>query len=94
MGNGINPKHWWAKGTGASMELSKSLEPLAPFKSRLSIINGLFNKNATGVGIHPRMTGNLLSGAALQKGAELKGGVSIDQVLARLVPEETTESKE
>ena len=24
MGNGINPKHWWAKGAGADMELSKS----------------------------------------------------------------------
>src|SRR5712691_5588230 len=51
MGNGINPKHWWAKSAGADMELSKSLEPLAPFKTRLNVISGLFNKNATGVGI-------------------------------------------
>ena len=25
MGNGINANHWWAKGTGAEMELGKSL---------------------------------------------------------------------
>jgi len=25
MGNGINSKHWWAKGSGADMELGKSL---------------------------------------------------------------------
>jgi len=89
MGNGINQKHWWAKGSGATMELGKSLEPLAPFRSRLNLVFGLFNKAATGVGIHPGQTGNILSGAALQKGAVLRGGVSIDQVLAARFGEET-----
>jgi Protein of unknown function (DUF1552) len=89
MGNGINPDHWWAKGAGADMELSKSLEPLAAFRTRLNVVSGLFNKNATGVGIHPGQTGNILSGAALQKGAVLRGGVSMDQVLARHLGEET-----
>ena len=53
------------------------------------MISGLFNKHATGVGIHPGQTGNILSGAALQKGAVLKGGVSMDQVLAAHLGEET-----
>ena len=82
MGNGINPNHWWAKGAGKDMELSKSLQPMAPLRAKLNVISGLFNKHATGVGIHPGQTGNILSGAALQKGAVLKGGVSMDQVLA------------
>src|SRR5713101_5681828 len=47
MGNGINPNHWWAKGTGVDMALSKSLEPLAALRPRLNVITGLFNKNAT-----------------------------------------------
>src|SRR5687768_15902072 len=51
MGNGISPKNWSAKGSGAEMELSKSLEPLKPFRDRLNVISGLFNKSATGVGI-------------------------------------------
>lgn len=89
MGNGINPKHWWAKGAGAEMELSKSLEPLAPLKTKLNVISGLFNKHATGVGIHPGQTGNILSGAALQKGAVLRGGISVDQVLANHFADET-----
>jgi hypothetical protein len=89
MGNGINPDHWWAKGSGADMELSKSLQPLAPLRSKLNIVSGLFNKHATGVGIHPGQTGNILSGAALQKGAVLKGGVSMDQLLAARLGEET-----
>src|SRR5262245_16616145 len=91
MGNGINPNHWWAKGSAASMELSQSLEPMAPFKAKMNVINGLFNKHATGVGIHPGQTGNILSGAALQKGAVLKGGVSVDQMLARHLGDETAE---
>src|SRR5438552_1124562 len=89
MGNGISPNHWWAKGGGQDMELSKSLEPLAGLKNKLNVVTGLFNKNATGVGIHPGQTGNILSGAALQKGAVLKGGISMDQILARRLGEET-----
>ena len=76
MGNGINAKHWWAKGSGAEMELGRSLEPMAPFKARMNFITGLFNRHATGVGIHPGQTGNILSGASLQRGATLRGGVS------------------
>ncbi|MCY2967408.1 MAG: DUF1552 domain-containing protein, partial [Planctomycetota bacterium] len=82
MGNGISPKNWWAKRGATGLELSPSLTPLEPFQSKLNVITGLFNKHATGVGIHPGQTGNVLSGAALQKGAVLRGGVSFDQVLA------------
>jgi Protein of unknown function (DUF1552) len=89
MGNGVNPNHWSANGAGADMELSKSLQPLSPFRSKLNVISGLFNKQATGVGIHPGQTGNILSGAALQKGAVLKGGVSMDQVLAARLGEDS-----
>ena len=91
MGNGISPKNWWAKGSGADMELSKSLAPLASMRSRLNVVSGLFNKHATGVGIHPGQTGNILSGASLQKGAVLRGGVSVDQVLAAKLGEETAQ---
>ena len=91
MGNGISPKNWSAKGAGADMELSKSLEPLAALRLRLNVISGLFNKHATGVGIHPGQTGNILSGAALQKGAVLRGGVSVDQVLAAHFGDETAQ---
>ena len=92
MGTGINPNHWWAKGAGAEMELSKSLAPMEPLKSKLNVISGLFNKQATGVGIHPGQTGNILSGAALQKGAVLRGGVTMDQVLASRLGEDVAQS--
>jgi hypothetical protein len=92
MGNGISPPHWSARGSGADMQLGKSLEPLARFRTRLNVISGLFNKHATGVGIHPGQTGNILSGARLQRGAVLRGGVSMDQVLAARLGEETAQA--
>jgi hypothetical protein len=91
MCNGVSPPNWWAKGAGAEMELSKSLEPLAPLRSKLNVISGLFNKNATGVGIHPGQTGNILSGASLQKGAVLRGAISVDQVIANYFGEQTAQ---
>ncbi|HEU4752154.1 MAG TPA: DUF1552 domain-containing protein, partial [Armatimonadota bacterium] len=91
MGNGISPGHWWAKGEGAGMELSNTLQPLEPFKTKLNVINGLFNKPSTGVGIHPGMTGNILSGMPLTRGAVLHGGISVDQVLATRLGQETVQ---
>lgn len=92
MACGINPDHWWAKGSGSEMELSRTLAPMEPLKNKLNVINGLFNKNATGVGIHPGQTGNILSGASLQKGSELKGGISIDQHLANHLGQQTAQA--
>ncbi|WP_372898752.1 DUF1552 domain-containing protein, partial [Stieleria sp.] len=89
MGCGINRKHWWAKGGGKEMELGKSLAPMEPLKEKMNFITGLFNENATSVGIHPGQTGNILSGASLQKGSELRGDISMDQVLANHFQEET-----
>ncbi len=89
MGCGINPDHWWAKGNGESMELSKTLAPLAPLNKKLNVIDGIFNKPAVGVGIHPGQTGNILTGMPLMRGAVLRSGISIDQVLANRLGQET-----
>jgi hypothetical protein len=89
MGCGINPEHWWAKGNGADMELSKSLEPLTPLKKKLNVIDGVFNRPAVGVGIHPGQTGNILTGMPLMRGAVLRSGISVDQVLANRLGQET-----
>ena len=91
MACGIHPDHWWGKGAGSEMELSRSLAPMESLKTKMNVIQGLFNRNATGVGIHPGQTGNILSGASLQRGAELKGGISVDQVLAARLGQETVQ---
>ncbi|MDG2131819.1 MAG: DUF1552 domain-containing protein [Fuerstiella sp.] len=91
MACGVHPDHWWARGAGSNMELSKSLTPMESLKTKMNVVSGLFNKNATGVGIHPGQTGNILSGAALQKGAELGGGISVDQLLANHLGQKTAQ---
>jgi hypothetical protein len=92
MGNGINEDHWSAEGSGAAMKLSKTLEPLEPLKHKINVINGLFNKAATGQGIHPAQTGSLLSGASIQKGAIIKAGITVDQMIANRVGQDTPQS--
>lgn len=89
MGNGISPPNWSAQGSGAEMQLSKTLAPLEPLKGKINVIHGLFNKAATGQGIHPAMTGQLLSGVPIQKGAIIHSGISLDQVIANHVGQDT-----
>jgi hypothetical protein len=92
MGNGVNEDHWGAEGSGAEMKLSKTLAPLEPLKHKINVIHGLFNKPATGQGIHPAQTGSLLSGAYIQKGAIIRAGTTIDQVIANKIGQDTAQS--
>ena len=48
MGCGINEDYWSASGDGAEMSLSKTLSPLEPLKHKINVVDGLFNKAATG----------------------------------------------
>jgi hypothetical protein len=89
MANGINPQQWIAKGAGADMEISPLMAPMEKYKTKMNVISGLFNKAATGVGIHPGQTGNLLSGVSLTKGAEVHNATTFDQVLANHYAEQT-----
>jgi hypothetical protein len=82
-GNGFHSKEWWAKGEGKHMELGKVLTPLADFRERMLFIRGLYNAEALKGNIHSSQTGNLLSGAPLASGGEIRSGTSIDQILAQ-----------
>jgi hypothetical protein len=92
MGNGVNEDHWNAEGSGADMKLGKTLAPLEPLKHKINVIHGLFHKRAVGLGIHPAQTGGLLSGATIQKGAIIKSGTTLDQMLANRVGQDTAQS--
>ena len=61
----------------------KVLAPLADFREKLLFIRGLYNDEALKGNIHSSQTGNLLSGAPLASGGEIRSGTSIDQVLAQ-----------
>jgi hypothetical protein len=82
-GNGFHSKEWWVKGEGRQMELGKVLSPLNDLREKMLFINGLYNEEAQKGNIHSSQTGNLLSGAPLASGGEIRSGTSIDQLLAQ-----------
>jgi hypothetical protein len=92
MGCGINENYWSAEGNGADMKLSKTLSPLEPLKQKVNVVDGLYVKALTNQGIHPAQTGSLLSGEHITKGAIIHSGVSVDQVIASHVGEDTPQS--
>ncbi len=82
-GNGFHSKEWWAKGEGQAMELGQVLAPLANYREKMLFIRGLYNAEALKGNIHSSQTGNLLSGAPLASGGEIRSGTSVDQLLAQ-----------
>lgn len=82
-GNGFHSQEWWAKGEGANLELGKVLAPLHDVREKMLFIRGLYNEQALKGNIHSSQTGNILSGAPLASGGEIKSGTSIDQFLAQ-----------
>jgi hypothetical protein len=82
-GNGFHSQEWWAEGAGADMKLGKVLEPVADFRERLLFVKGLYNEQARKGNIHSSQTGNILSGAPLASGGDIRSGTSFDQLLAQ-----------
>ena len=82
-GNGFHGKEWRAEGEGREMQLGQVLAPLAEHREKLLFIRGLFNAEALKGNIHSSQTGNLLSGAPLASGGEIRSGTSVDQLLAQ-----------
>jgi hypothetical protein len=82
-GNGFHSKEWWARGEGKAMELGKVLAPLHDLREKMLFVRGLYHEEARKGNIHSSQTGNLLSGAPIASGGEIRSGTSFDQVLAQ-----------
>ena len=82
-GNGFHSKEWWAKGEGRNLELGQVLQPLADFREKLVFVRGLYHEEARKGNIHSSQTGNMLSGAPIASGGEIRSGTSFDQVIAQ-----------
>src|SRR5256714_6905596 len=87
--NGIMMDKWTPPAEG-DLQLSPVLEPLAPFRDRMLILSGLDQKEAAALGFeiggdHPRACTAWLTGvhAKMTSGADLRAGISVDQVAAR-----------
>jgi hypothetical protein len=82
-GNGFHSKEWWAKGEGRGMELGQVLAPLADYRERMLFVRGLYHEEARKGNIHSSQTGNMLSGAPIASGGQIRSGTSFDQVVAQ-----------
>jgi len=81
--NGVEPIHWWAKGSGTDMQLGPGLQPMMPHREDMVFIQGLYNQTAA-VSTSPHLGRmNVLSGATVSLDpSEIRVGTSMDQVLA------------
>lgn len=88
--NGVEPIHWWAKGSGVAMEFGKAAEPLAPIREDIVFLRGLYHPKAF-VSTSPHLGRmNLLSGATVSLDPkEIRVGTSFDQILAARIGNRT-----
>jgi hypothetical protein len=94
--HGAVMKSWTPAAEGAGYELSPILQPLAPFRDRLLVLTGLDNRPALALqgepaGGHGRIGAAFLTGvhAKPTEGADFRVGVSIDQIAAAHLGDQT-----
>ena len=89
--NGVEPAHWWAKGSGAEMQIGPALRPMHPFREDIIFLRGLFNEQAARhQSAHLGRFPNLLSGAWVSTDQnEIRVGRTMDQVLAQQIGRQT-----
>jgi len=93
--NGANMSDWTPKAVGAEFELPYILEPLKPVQQDLLVLSGLAHDkarpNGDGPGDHARASATFLTGCQARKtaGADIRVGVSVDQVAAEALRRET-----
>lgn len=86
--NGAIMPDWSPEGEGGNWELSKTLAPLKPFKSKLNVLSGLAldkgRAHGDGAGDHARCSATFLTAAhPVKTASNIYVGVSVDQVAAR-----------
>jgi hypothetical protein len=93
--NGVTMADWTPKAVGSTFEYTRILKPLEPFREDTLVLSGLAHKNAyalgDGPGDHARAAACYLTGIHPKKtaGADIKNGVSVDQLAATQVANET-----
>jgi hypothetical protein len=93
--NGVTMEAWTPGAVGTDFEMSRILKPLAPLKNRMLVLSGLEHNNGNalgdGPGDHARAGAVFLTGVHCRKtaGADIKNGVSVDQIAARHLASQT-----
>ncbi len=86
---------WTPKQEGAEFEFSKTLKPLEKHRDRVLVLSGLTHDkaraNGDGAGDHARDSAAFLTASQPRKtaGADIQAGISIDQLVASRIGEQT-----
>lgn len=89
--NGMNMELWTPTAEGDNFPLSPILEPLDSVKDKILLLSGMThskaNANGDGPGDHARSASTFLTGAQAYKtsGANIRVGVSVDQLAAKKI---------
>jgi len=93
--NGVNVEKWRPSGEESGFQLSPTLTPLEPFRESLCVIEGMTldggRAHQDGAGDHARALASFLTASHPKKthGADIRAGVSVDQLAARALGEQT-----
>ena len=93
--NGVNVAKWTPTGYGADYQLSETMAPLAGLKDQFQVLSGFEHRlgwaHGDGGGDHARANATILTGARPKKtaGSDIRLGVSVDQLAAQHVGEQT-----
>lgn len=91
MPNGVNVDAWYPEGTGRNFTLSPTLAPLQSLKDNIVVLSNLWNAGSKGGDGHYVKEAAILTCATIKKtpGADIGNGVSMDQLAAQRVSDQT-----
>jgi hypothetical protein len=81
--------HWTPTGVGTDFKLSPILQPLAAYQKQLIVISNLGNKPAESAAVHAIVPGTWLSCVHPRESQDPYGGVTIDQIAAQHIGQDT-----
>ena len=91
--HGATMDKWTPAADGSNFDLTEILQPLKPFMSRVNIVSDLSHPQAYGGGSatsnHNRSAATFLSGAHAEAGPRAHLGVTMDQVAAQHIGQDT-----
>jgi hypothetical protein len=89
--NGMMMPSWTPDTVGRGFDFKRILQPLEPFRDRLLLLSGLEGTPTRGGGAHTPCATRFLTGVATKPtdGTDLSAGVSMDQLAARVLGQQT-----
>ncbi len=79
--------NWFPQGEGADFKFRKTLESLEPLRQDITVLGGMSHPNGRKIGGHD--TGDIFLTAAQFQGSQYRNSVSIDQLAAAHIGQET-----